>query len=99
MKRITIAVLILGMSFGSMAQEKEIQREWVTNGISFFTKVLQTENELEKISEKILSNLSQFFPNSVSAIYSADVSSNKLRLCACYSYGKIKYSNQTYSCA
>ena len=27
MKRITIAVLILGMSFGSMAQEKEIQRE------------------------------------------------------------------------
>jgi hypothetical protein len=27
MKRITIALLILGMSFGSMAQEKEIQRE------------------------------------------------------------------------
>ena len=27
MKRITIAILILGMSFGSMAQEKEAQRE------------------------------------------------------------------------
>ena len=47
MKRLTIALLILGMSFGSMAQEKETQREnRKAQKIAFISMKLELSNNI-----------------------------------------------------
>jgi transcriptional regulator with GAF, ATPase, and Fis domain len=78
--------------------EEDKKRNWTTEGLAKFGEILRTNNnDVQKLSDEIISNLVKYLKANQGALYIIDDNEGEeptMSMTACYAWDKKKYLNQ-----
>src|SRR6185295_8597758 len=82
----------------SRVAEEDKKRNWATGGLAKFGEILRTNNnDVQKLSDEIISNLVKYLKANQGALYIIDDREGEeptLSMTACYAWDKKKHLNQ-----
>jgi methyl-accepting chemotaxis protein len=76
------------------AAEEDAKRNWASEGLAKFGEILRSDQELNLLSESIISNLVKYTESNQGAFFIVKENNNKLpylEMTACYAYNRKKY--------
>ncbi len=80
------------------ANEKEVQRQWINEGIGKFNEIIRLNtNQIHELTFQVLAELIKYVNASQGAIFLIDADESKvpcLELSACYAYKRRKYAKK-----